>query len=1566
MKMINRAVTLLPFLLFVFGCSDAGLQGTSIAGKFEGITQVESISPTSVQLAWTLHPRFKEYKIYRKGFTTPQKTETFGVTKMETLAPNTYYEFSVTGVDASTLKEEGYGTYVPAQTLPNFNGINPNGLESRENGTVLLNWTRNGTNVTYKVFAKKQGDEWNFNEPLTTVIGQGSVAISTLSAGNTYCFWVIAEYKDSTFEPTNKSSAYVNSKAPCALVQSLLANLPTVKVNRTFLGSFPWFWTDGGDSTYRTEIFTRSNDVRVGVVTGNDYFRSIIPLSAGNQDLYAKVTGANGVSLLDVKVEGVAATPSMKPLVKTLFDETVTPPISPELAGNGKGIQELGRSSISGDFNCDGMPDLAITAPAATPFVDGVRSQTLGSVVVYYSYLPDPVPGQPAPKPTLKTNVDPHVNAVYPNPQLIYYTNLGGGARFGKDVKVGNINGDCFSRYTTTDADAKANRAGTCDDLFNVNTIFNPPISTKIDKIKRTHTCDDLVVLAENSSFYVLFGDPVKGLVTGSGGSSLAYNEFSCDESSFKCRPARYNVGGAARMDAIAVGDFNNDGFDDIAATVETSLNPNKKIVKVFRGTLAGITSDDAPALTPKHSAIDPVTDTSIANYPHTDAVSYSGNATLTRDDSFGATLGTAYNSRFCMKDVTYTQRRQLSENNSTYRQLGYDFTKCDDLIIGAPNRANGRGSVFHCSAVPNADGSVIASWDCLEAFPDPSLAGTNMVVKKYGQSILGVENQNGYPLINVNTPPNSFPNVTGALFIGAPGSEVMGKDGAGAVFGYYMTPELAQIGRGFRYVFQTRDTPTGHEVAAVNELACDSQNNNVFVHCKNQLLFTSPAEAGIQFGYSLGHVKDTESVDRGLPSLAVSAPYRSVTSGDGSRTISGSGVVYLYKADISSLGYEGATRIDAPQSRTDTSDTCTANCTWYSGGINPAGSSLFYAKDLTPGSYFGLGSTTGADFDGDGAGDFVSGSPFLSSAAFNHGASFIYYSKGAFAASVSAPSLTLTPNFSNELNYKFEQAKVVGDINGDGYEDVATRTVLPGKVAFYIYYGTAKGLKTYPAPSQIPATDLDPQLIVVANDPTFGEEFYAIGSVNGDAYADLFITGSKASYVYYGSFSGIVTANQPALSPVGQNPLKFATSGSGNVTFHEKNIYGHATTAMSVSGFDPKNRAVTFGDFNGDGIGDFAIATNHANTLTLENAGTTTYSTANAGRVWIIYGSKNGAQTNRATGTIKVNGTDLNGVSPCNAQGVCRIQVLASPAAATTNLYGWSLAAIPSLDSVAGDDMDELVISDPAASSSLGRIYLYKGSNTGLVTTATQTLQAYSAPAAGTLFGAVVSQVDDINGDGFADIAVTGFANASPGEQHIHILYGGQIGASFGFVGPTNITDTTLYPGSRLGQNRIHVSVSKPQQLVVPTEFKTAYMGIGLAGLRDINGDGYSDVIMLAPQKSYDLDVIKASTGAFLIYFGSAKGLLIGEPNSPSDAENVNGSAYAPTATPQCFAGPNPRCEPTVIYLPSSAEQENTYLSSTPVGDLNGDGVPDVLLGSPGRNHPSGKAFATGVLYVF
>lgn len=1581
---VNLLFKFYLFVLILGGCTDSGLQGTNIASDFDGITYVESISPTTIQLSWTLHPRFKEYNIYRKGYTSPHKTETFGSTKVSSLSSNTVYEFGVTGVESGTSKEEGYGKYVTAQTLPNFLGIGLTGAQAQENGSVSLTWVRNGTNVTYKVFAKKQNETWNFAQPVTTVVGTGLVTVSSLSAGSTYCFWVVAEYKDLTLEPVNQSEAYVNSRAPCVLVQSLLANLPAVKVNRTFIGSFPWFWTEGGDSTYKTEIFTRNNDIRVAVVNGNDYFRSVIPVDAGAQDLYAKVTGAQGVSLVDVQVAGLGAVPTMKPNVKSVEDESVAAPIFPELAGNGKGIQELGRTSIAGDFNCDGMPDLAVSAPAATPFVSGARSQTLGSIVVYYSYLPDAVPGYPAPTPKLKTDVTPSVNHVFPNPQLIYYTNLSSGARFGRDIKVGNINGDCFSRYITTDADTKANRAGTCDDLFNVNTIFSVPILTKIDKIKRVHSCDDLVVLASNKSFYVLFGDPVKGLVTGAGGSSLGYNEFTCDQSSYKCRPARYEVTSATSLDAMAVGDYNNDGFDDVAITAEVS---SKKVVKVFRGTLAGTVSDTA-SIGLKHNVVDLVlsgdnsydgntdgNDDIIVTYPHTGALVYTGNSGLTLSDSFGYALGTAFNSRFCMKDATYTGFRQLSENSASYRQLGYDFTKCDDLIIGAPGRGDGRGSVFHCRGqFSEGNGSVIPAWDCIEAFPDPSLSGTNMVVKRFGQSILGVENQNGYPMINIYTPPNHFPNVTGALYVGAPETTVFSNVKAGAVFGYYMTPDLTNANGGlggFREVFEAADSLTGHDVRAVNTLACDPQNNNVSFAggalCYNQVLFTSPAEAGVQFGYSIGHIKDTESIDRGLPSIAISAPYRSVVSSDGSRTITGSGVVYLFKADISAFGYEGGTRIDSSQLRTDTSDGCVANCTWYSGGVNPAGPSLIYVKDLTAGASFGLGGSTGADFNGDGAGDFVSGSPFNSSVAFNHGASFIYYSNGSFSASVSSPSLTLTPNFSKELNYQFEQTKAVGDINGDGYDDVAAHTVLPGRVAFYIYYGTPTGLRTYPKPSLIPAKELDPQLVAVTSDTSFGDEFFGIGSVNGDAYADIFITGSKASYVYYGSSSGLVTTNQPSLSPVGQAPLKFATFGADSVSFHGQKIYGHSTSGnLSISGFDPKNRAVTSGDFNGDGYGDFAIATVHKDSLTLDNPGTINYSSSNAGRVWILYGSRNGVQSNRGTGAIKMNGSDLNGVNPCDSGGNCRIQVLAAPAVSASSQFGWSLTAVPSLDAIAGDERDELVIADPVANASLGRIYLYKGGALGLSNTPGQTLQAYINAAAGVTFGVSMAFLGDVNGDGFGDIAVAGQVNGAVSNQHIHFIYGGQLGASFGFVGPATISATDLYPsGTRLGKNRIHVVVPKPQQLEAPTGFSTSYLGAAIASVKDINGDGYSDVILLAPRKDYDVDIVKSNTGAFVVYFGSAKGMMIGTPSAPSDGETINGIADTPTITSQCYAGPAPRCEPTILYLPSSEPDENTYLSPTPTGDFNGDGVPDVILGSPGRNHPSGDAFATGVFYV-
>ncbi|MFV3408557.1 hypothetical protein ACNH6C_08105 [Bdellovibrio bacteriovorus] len=1544
---------LLSILLYVacgalISCAKAGLQSTNLPSKFNGLESAVAISPTSVRLSWPLQARFKEYRIYQKGFNTPKKTETFATTTLNSLTPDSYYEFSTSGVDATTDEEFGFDRYMTVKTLANFSGIPSSGLQSQSNGSVEVSWVKNGDGVTYKIFAKRENETWDLTTPVNTVVSKSTSLVNSLPSGAKYCFWVMAFYDDGTFEPTNMSETYLNSKAPCVLVQSQLSNLPAVRMNSAFVGNFPWFWTEGGDSTYKTEIFERFTDIRLATVAGNDYFRSIIPIAPGLKNIYAKVTATDGkVTIVDVQPDGLPGL--SKPLVRSLEGSGAKAPLLPRLIGGGLGMQELGNGIQVGDFNCDGYKDVAVSAPRATPYISDRHYDATGAVSIFYGYQPpdeiDSNGNIVRPKPRLKTDVTPTADASFPDPQLIYYTDLTSDARLGIRIAVGNVNGDCFSRYKppegVVDNDPKINRVGLCDDLF---TPAVPPAD--LNKLKEIHTCDDLAMQTNDGAVFVVYGDPVRGLVTGAGGSAYGLNEATCDPTSFKCRPSKYRDSTTAYVHSITFGDYNNDGFDDLAMGVTT--NANKRQVHVLRGDRFGLYPASA---TKSHAKIDAE---SIGAGDLTDG-SFLG---LSVAEDFAGAVASAYNSRTCTNGGGYIFRTSPAPKNK-----GFEFNKCDDLVIGVPLRAAGRGSILACKGVQPTAGSdlqQITSWMCKESYPDTSLgiSASHITVKGYGYSLLGVPNQNGYPLTKVIGTTNSTPNVSGAVFVGAPTSTVSGKANAGVVFGYYMTPRSADFATGgLQGILAPVQT-----INAVNSLACDAKNRNVLTgsleHCENQALHTSPSEAGVQYGRSLGTVADIEDVTRGLPSLAVGVPYRAVTSSDGKKSISNHGVVYLYKPDVSTLGTEAGVRIDAPQLSDDDSYGCATNCTWYSGGVNPFGASIIYAKDMTAGAQIGFGGLAGADFNGDKTGDLIIGAPYLSTPSYFNGAAFVFKSSGTFAASVTTPDQTINVNFSKELNYHYERAKVVGDLNGDGYADVVTHISVASTVELVVFYGSAGGLVTTPEPTRNPVAALHPLKLAVDTDPGFGREFHRIGSVNGDAYDDLLILGTYGSYIYYGSSSGVVYANAPSLAPVGQNPLRFALGGTNTIAFHSVgNMYGSTSTAgLSVGTFNNLNRAVTYGDFNADGYGDFALGTYTDLTPSADVIpGGVNMTAANKGRVFVIYGSATGPQTNRATGTIRLQ--DDNGAAadvlvenPCGETlpKVCKVQMLASNDTGVT--FGWNVVGIDSLDVLAGEETDELIVSDPSLTTLKGRIYLFKGGARGLAYTPIQKLDP---AAAAERFGYEVAAAGDINGDGVVDIVVS-----APVAGKIYTFYGGQVGSAYAFYGSTSLATTDLFlAGSApIAKNTLHASQSqpKPQRLeVLGTDaiFEAGdAFGYGLAGIGDVNNDGYADIIVNMPGKDYDLEEVQADSGAFVIYYGSLLGLKI---NS------------TPTTTPRCYGGSSPMCEPYLLYLPERKAYEYTYISNSASGDINGDGIPDVVLGAPGRNHPSGKAFSTGVVYV-
>jgi FG-GAP-like repeat/FG-GAP repeat len=105
-----------------------------------------------------------------------------------------------------------------------------------------------------------------------------------------------------------------------------------------------------------------------------------------------------------------------------------------------------------------------------------------------------------------------------------------------------------------------------------------------------------------------------------------------------------------------------------------------------------------------------------------------------------------------------------------------------------------------------------------------------------------------------------------------------------------------------------------------------------------------------------------------------------------------------------------------------------------------------------------------------------------------------------------------------------------VGDVNGDGYADLAAGGAGDGSVV--VYLGNANGLAT------APATDVSGPYDASTPGPYFTPRVAGAGDVNGDGFGDLIVGGYDNSwgdfggyYVYLGSANGLATTPATALS---------------------------------------------------------------------------------------------------------------------------------------------------------------------------------------------------------------------------------------------------------------------------------------------------------------------------------------------------------------------------------------------------------------------------------------------------
>ena len=607
-------------------------------------------------------------------------------------------------------------------------------------------------------------------------------------------------------------------------------------------------------------------------------------------------------------------------------------------------------------------------------------------------------------------------------------------------------------------------------------------------------------------------------------------------------------------------------------------------------------------------------------------------------------------------------------------------------------------------------------------------------------------------------------------------------------------------------------------------------------------------------------------------------------------------------------------------------------------------------------------------DMNGDGVSEILVGAPGYS---YNTGVMYLLFGRDDDPSTIDLDTFTATDGFKilgNTANSLFgSSVRDIGDINGDGVADFiigAPGSGITGRahVVFGVnawacdtcdtfktcqackpgYDYTWNGVCYQDCPAHAPyklnwecfsedptpppdstrgdltLSDSLPSCkgFVISNSATNTQFAYAVdggGDFNGDGVPDIIISdyqypSPSTVYVIYGKQSGYVS-------------IDVATMTSQE---------GFQITGLQIEADDNSNFITLAGDIDKDGKADLVIGASQAD--------------SGAGAVYVIYGG---------TGYIDF-----------------PISSLPSAAAKISRAGGWNVNTRTDLN---GDQIADLIIGSKTVDSNNGAVYAIFGSPTRL-----SSFDIISAPLTSAIgfkisgfptasLGAAVTSAGDFNGDDVDDFTFTG-PGASSDQGILYVMYGKST--------PPPFSDFSVSTSSAAGRFTVTGEPSIDKLCLVVSD----------AG--DFNNDGVSDILCASPPTNTDQGVV------LLIYGGSAdfgvsamtpsQGLeltgvslrdLLGSSLSSlkdMDGDGINeilvgakGYSYNKGVVYLLFGRDD---QPSTIDLNTFTVTDGfKILGSTPggllgtsmrdLGDINGDGVSDVIIGAPGIGF-NGKAY--------
>jgi hypothetical protein len=335
---------------------------------------------------------------------------------------------------------------------------------------------------------------------------------------------------------------------------------------------------------------------------------------------------------------------------------------------------------------------------------------------------------------------------------------------------------------------------------------------------------------------------------------------------------------------------------------------------------------------------------------------------------------------------------------------------------------------------------------------------------------------------------------------------------------------------------------------------------------------------------------------------------------------------------------------------------------------------------------------------------------------------------------------------------------------------------------------------------------------------------------------------------------------------------------------------------------------AIAMGDVNGDGHADVVVgAPAHAYDP----------SQPNTGRIYVFYPAADENATTRGGWDIAANSADG---TPTGILGDYSGAMLAfGTSVATGDLNGDGIA-----DVIAGAPG-----SDATPDIEVGTVYMFfahhddeiQGLKPPTVFGADNKIQSDSRTSR---FGVTVA-AGDVNGDGFADVAVGETRIALPGVDdpslrergQVYVFHAATDGTGIAAASPTE-ADTKIAGEDGIG----------------PTAF-----GASLA-MADLNGDGFDDLVAGAPELSdFRTGDNGHKRGKVYAHYAKSDGTGIG-------SDLINDGVRGDTSHRKAVGGQQ------------GTGSDQLFAFSVAVGDVNGDGTQDVIVGAPASLNGAGRVY--------